>query len=138
MNKQEIPETPEDSYSRTGYVAAGDRLLMEAGKSLHAFGDSLRWLKQRPPQIYNIQFRWPIRAQQEVLMMVKAVSEVGPVIAFHSDRTVVTCIISWSSRLSAGRIKWKADDKPPSNYEQIAEHVTKEVEGFAERFGTDL
>lgn len=138
MAEQGILPRSDNDDERAGYGAAGQRALLDLGKGLQAFGISLRWLKQRPPHVYNIQFRQPIREMQETLMLVKAVSEDGPVIAFHSDASVVACIHSWSTRLSAGRIKWREDEYPPSNYEQIKAFILKEVEYFAERFGTDL
>jgi len=61
-------------------------------------------------------------------MLVKAVGEEYPVIAFHSGRTMVSTLLSWTARVRAGKVVWKQDEFPPGNYDAIEAYIRGEVE----------
>lgn len=138
MAEKENLEKPLEQPRIPTPQAATQRILVEMGMKVEAFGQAVRHLKQRPPHVYNIQLRSPVRTSHDVLMLVKAVGESGPVIAFHTGATMAEAVLTWASRLNAGRIKWREDDYPPSNYEEIAGFIEAEVEFFSARFGDSL
>ena len=104
------------------------RFLLGLGADVEALAEGLRWLPDRLPYVYNIQARAGVSDEQDVLLLVKGVGEEGPEIAFHTGRTMVEALLSYPARLRAGKVKFKPDDFPPSNYEEIAAYVNRTVE----------
>lgn len=68
-------------------------------------------------------------------MMVKAVIDGDPVIAFHSGRTMVECIRTWAARLNAGKITWREDEYPPNKFERVVAFAQKEALYFMKNWG---
>lgn len=104
------------------------RMLLEKGEQIEALGEHLRWVPGRWPHIYNVQCRAAIRDDSEAMMLIKAVGESGPLIAFHSAVTIVGTLVTFTSRARAGKVTWKVDEHPPKNYEEIAAGVLDQVE----------
>ncbi len=129
---EELPSTYSGQY---GSQAAMQRIFFAMGARLESFGQSVRWDRHDKVLVYNVQLRAAIREQQDVLMMVKGVGPDGPVIAFHSDRTMIDCIESWPARLNAGKISWKEDEFPPKNYQQIMIYAIAQLEYHLQHWG---
>lgn len=119
-----------ENKDRIEQSAWQERHLITWGLDVEALGETLRRLPNRWPFVYNVQLRLPIRDNADVLMLVKAVGEGGPVIAFHGGRTMVTALITWPARVRAGKVEWREDIYPPGNYAEIEDYILKEVEYF--------
>lgn len=111
--------------------ASTRRILMEWGMQIEAFGEAVRLREDQPRQVYNIQLRAITRNGQDVLMLVKAVGEEGPLIAFHSGTSMRNAILTWPARLNAGRIAWREDEYPPDKYDEIKKYINSELEYYA-------
>lgn len=108
--------------------ARDQRYIIELGIDIEAFGESLRWLPERQPYVYQIQLRAPVRDEQDWSMLIKASEESEPVIAFHSGRTAPEAIRTYARRLRAGKLKWREDEYPPDKFAEIAQYIEKWVE----------
>lgn len=108
-------------------AAAVSRFYVEHGERLQNLEFMLTWRVKAQLFVYKLEVRWPLTQEGDLLCILKAVSTEGPLIAFHSDRTIVAVLGSLSGRLRAGKLKWRVDEYPPTNYEEIAGAIASGV-----------
>lgn len=125
---EKVEENPKIVGASQDNVTREARMLIEKGEQLEALGENLRWLPDRWPYVYNIQCRAAIRDNAEAMLLVKAVGEGGPLIAFHSSLTIAGALATYAARARAGKVKWKEDEYPPKNYAEISAGVIDQVE----------
>lgn len=88
---------------------AAARLLTKLGTRVEQLD---RWIQEVPDDYHHIiQVRFAIRYSTvgDVLAMVKATTDDGKEIAFHSDDTVSEAMTGLVNRLNNGTLKWRED-----------------------------
>ncbi len=126
--EQEVVKVVPEVQQLERLSARESRIMVEWGLEVEALKETLRHVPGRMPFVYNLQLRAPVKDTHGYLMLIKAVGESGPVVAFHSDRTLVDCLLTYAPRVRAGKIEWREDEFPPSNFDEIAEYILDEVE----------
>lgn len=109
------------------------RVLHEWGAGFEAFCRTLDWKGTRQQHVYQVQVRAPVREGADWLLMVKAVGEEHPLIAFHTGEGALQVILSWGSRFEAGKIQWKEDGFPPEKYDEIEAFIREALQYKASR-----
>jgi len=66
--------------------------------------------------VHSLNLRWPNKPTQDVLLIVKMLSDQGPVVAFHSGPTWTHLIPTFGDRLRAGAVNFIEDEYPPDDW----------------------
>jgi len=131
MEPLEFPQIS-PGESRAGPTqAAAERLLLELGAGLESAQQYLGWRADRDLFPYQVTIKRPLSEYQDYLVIVKALTAVEPVIAFHGGYGYAQALIGMGKRGANGQLNWKKDDQPPRNYDVLR----KEVDYYVSRYG---
>lgn len=102
---------------------AAKRIMEEWGRGLEALQDYLTWKPNRDLYVYQVVVRRPIATGQEFLVILKAVREGEPVIAFNGGSGYIDALVGAARRGRAGKLRWQVDDMPPQKWAGIIAEV---------------
>lgn len=105
--------------------AAVRRYYSDLGKRLEAFRLSLTNLTQQDIFVTSINIRFPIKAGDGTLLVLKGVSQEGPHIAFASGYNFTEAIFAMGGRLRSGTVEWKPDSFPHDDWQKQLEWCRK-------------
>jgi len=98
--------------------AAATRLLQELGIGVESVQQYLGWRSDRDLYPYQVTIKRPLTANQDYLVIVKALTASGPVIAFHGGYGYIQALIGMGKRGTNGQLLYKEDEMKPKNYDQ--------------------
>lgn len=116
MGKQlELP--PQFDDNEPGAAAVG-RYYSDQGKRLEALRLSVANLTKHGIFAHAINIRFPVKAGDSHLVVVKALHENGPLISFASGYNLSDALFALGGRLRSGGIEWKLDSFPHDDWEK--------------------
>lgn len=114
-NKLELPEHREEDEPGSQAVL---RYYSEQGRRLEALRLSIVNLTQQQIFVHALNIRFPVKAGDSHLVVIKALHEGGPLIAFASGYNLADALFALGGRLRSGGLEWKLDSYPHDDWEK--------------------
>lgn len=108
-----------------------ERHLVERGMVWEGLEHYARWDHERGLYLYQLDVRRCAAQEGETLIVVKAIQDDEPMIAFHSDTGLVGTLYSLARRARSGKLTYRPDERPGV----LLEKVLPEIAYHRERFG---
>lgn len=124
--KKEKQEQP--VHQELHQAAAMERMHLRVGAHIEELRHTVAWRGDRDLFVYNVRVSWPVNHVEEFLLVVKAIVDGEPMIAFHSGRGLVDTMLGMSDRYRAGKLKFTPDQYPPENWEDMRAHTQERVQ----------
>jgi len=112
---EQLPLPPQDS--EIGSAAVG-RYYQDIGVRLESLRLSLTNLTNNGMFVHALNVRWPKKAGDAHLIVVKVLHEEGPLIGFSSSYNFQEALFTLGGRLRSGSMAWQIDTYPPEGWEQ--------------------
>jgi len=103
------------------------RHYVSQGEAIENLRFATVWQPNRVVWMYNMFIRFPRKDTEDHLVIVKGVSEEGPVIAFHGGSGLVAALLSFGDRYRRGKLNWRPDEEPPQSYVEYEVHIRGRV-----------
>jgi len=110
--------------------AAASRLLVELGSGIEGAQQWLGWRAGRDLYPYQVTIKRPLLVNQDYLVIVKALTADGPVIAFHGGYGYIQALIGMGKRGANGQLEFREDEMKPKNYDAWERERSYYVEKF--------
>lgn len=120
-NVEEVEELSEKEVSN----AAVTRFFYGLGERLERLRIGVRAYRRHGYYIYKLEARIPTQRRHTYLILVKALTEEGPVIAFHASDDWVEGLLALGGVIRAGRLEWHKDEYPPEDWREMMAFMHK-------------
>lgn len=109
-------------------VAAVRRFYTTLGKGFEQLRETISAARGRGVYVYAINLKWPKSGSPGFFLLIKAYTEEGPRVAYHSDYQLLGALISLGERFRAGDVEWVNDEYPPEGWaDEMAFMHTQEL-----------
>lgn len=84
----------------------------QRGEELCYVAEHLRRLKHNPRYTYELVYRVDLAGKDDAMLLVKAISEGAPEVAFVYAPGLLSGMSNLAGLLRSGKLKWRQDDYP--------------------------
>ncbi len=111
MSEEQQELLPENEFSELGIgEAAVRRYYQDVGARADLLKRQLARLAQSGHFVVGMNIKWPSENNPGFLVVVRAVHEEGPVVAFHGADQLLETMLGFGGRVRSGQVVWRKDE----------------------------